>query len=439
MKKMFIVVRSKLYFIPGMFVIVFSILAILFYYLDFHMQEVMVSKLPAFLLTSRETGSVILSTVTGSLMTMVTIAFSIMMVVLTIYGSQLSPRTLQDFLEQKATLRILGFFMGALVFSVLTLYTIKPGQYDTLIVSPLIGVFLLMIAVVIFAYFIHYISKSVQVSLYIQKLVKETADKIEKKEMPADWFSEVKKGNKEEYADILQNDFYEVKSMSSGFIQLYDEQKLFELAKEENIIICCEKMVGEHVLEDQPLALIMEFGNVENIEGVADKIREMIYIGDETNLYEDIGAGAKKLVEIAVRALSPGINDPATAVFCIEQLGFLLHKVAKGLEIKAYLDEGHHVRLLVEGLSLERLLYSNFYQIKHYGMKDLMILDAILGALITISEGSNMSVKRQVWRFGSYLHEQSNIQGLPEIEQGYIRERIYQLAKATNQKNIIGS
>lgn len=92
------------------------------------------------LYTSRTMGSIILSTILGSLLTMLTITFSIMMVVLTIYGNQLSPRSLQDFLEKRLTLRILSYFIGALIFTIISLFAVKSGQFGSYLISPAISI-----------------------------------------------------------------------------------------------------------------------------------------------------------------------------------------------------------------------------------------------------------------------------------------------------------
>ncbi len=119
-KKLFVAVRGKLYFVPGLFALCFTVLAVVFIYLEVSMHDVLARSLPVFLFTSRGDGVSILSMAAGSLVAMMTFTFSIMMVVLTLYGSQLSPRTLQDFLEKRITLRILGFFIGALVFTAIS-------------------------------------------------------------------------------------------------------------------------------------------------------------------------------------------------------------------------------------------------------------------------------------------------------------------------------
>ncbi len=439
-KKFLFSMRTKLYFIPGLYALFFIVMACAFIYLDYFAGLAVTSSTPMFFYTSRSLGGTILSTVVGSLLTMLTITFSIMMVVLTIYSSQLSPRTLQDFLEKKTTMRILGFFIGALIFSIISLFAVKSERLNTYVLSPAASILLLILAVILFAYFIHYIAKSVQVSLYIQNLVKETAVRIENYLKEIDDNPDIISGSLTEYSSILESKAREVAANQSGFIQYYDEKRLFSFALEHNVVLSCVNSVGQHVLAGDPLLQIYHYNQMTLTEKTAtpEELEELllgfVYIGDETNLYEDVGAGTKKLVEIAVRALSPGINDPYTAVFCVEQLGFLLQKAAKGLEAKVYMDSEQNVRLIVQGITFDRVLFQHFNQIAHYGLKDITIIDAILGALIMICKNNGSFIKDQVWRYSGYLTKKLNLTEYPEYEKKYIRERYYQLSKASGQQ-----
>lgn len=429
-KKLFLNLRTKLYFLPVVFSIFSILLAALVIYLDYNANAA-VTILPLY--TSRDMGRVILSTVVGCLMTMLTITFSIMMVVLTIYGNQLSPRSLQDFLEKRVTLRILGYFIGALIFSIIALFAVKSEQYASYVLSPAISVLLLIIAVILFAYFIHFISKSIQLTLYIQSLVKKSEAIIDNYQRTISENPEIKTCELDDYKSLLSSDAVEIAAPHSGFIQFYDEKKLLAFAKENELVISCINMVGAHVLADEPLMKLYNCQRPENKAEFEEQLLEMVLIGDETNLYEDVGAGTKKLVEIAVRALSPGINDPGTAVFCIEQLGFLLQKVAKSLEAKVYLD-GKEPRLIVQGITFDRLLFQHFYQITHYGKTDIMIIDALLGALILVCKDNSRGVREQVWAYSRYLMRKIRVLDYVEYEKKYIRERYYQLSKASGQK-----
>jgi uncharacterized membrane protein len=160
----------------------------------------------------------------------------------------------------------------------------------------------------------------------------------------------------------------------------------------------------------------------------------MIKVGEEPNLDGDIFNKTGKLVDIALRALSPGINDPATAVFCIDKIGFILKKAIVNSEAKVYREESTDIRVILEGLTFKRMLFDHFYQIKHYGISDLKVYLAILSALNKISQNGTYYIKRQIWEFAKYLLEETHPEDYPVFEKTHLYERFYQLAKTTGEK-----
>ena len=110
MKKFLIAFRSKYYLVPTVYAVLFTILAGVFIKIDYYSNAL--DKLPSFMLMHSASGSNVLIIIISGLVAFVTVAYTIIMIVLTIYGNQFSPRTLQNFLENKATKRIMGYFMS---------------------------------------------------------------------------------------------------------------------------------------------------------------------------------------------------------------------------------------------------------------------------------------------------------------------------------------
>ncbi len=169
-------------------------------------------------------------------------------------------------------------------------------------------------------------------------------------------------------------------------------------------------------------------------EELQERIIESVYVGNEPDLYKDISTGTRRLLDVALKALSPGINDPSTAILCIEKIGYLLFEISKGLEANVYLDEEKSIRVIIRSISFNRLLYNHFYQIKHYCMNDLFVLEAVLSALTRIASDSTQSIKTQVWEFVKYLIADIHLQRYHEMEQRILSERIYQLSRVVNVK-----
>ena len=443
-KRMMIYLRTKLYFIPGIYTVVFVLAAFVIKWVDQTQSLFLNNYLPKILLVEASRGNDIFAMASGSLLSMLTITFSTMMVVLTIYGGQLSPRTLQDFLEKRLTQRILGYFMGTFAFSAVSFFLIRDREDHGQLLAPFIGIILLIIAVGVFAHLIHFVAKSVQVSLYVQSLVKEISELIDKKQKQVQENPQISNEPFEEFEDILEQEAHEIQCNHSGFIQLYQEEKLYAIAKKYGIVIHCERRIGEHILEDDILIKVYNYDSSmdkevkedEEEEPLTAKIIKNVVIGDEINLYDDIGNRSRKLVEIAVRALSPGINDPGTAVFCIEKIGFVLHKIAMAFDAKVYIDDEKEVRLIVQKTVFRRLLYDHFYQINLYGNNDFFVFDAVVRALTTISKDSNDQIRSEVAEFAKYLIHDLEVDEIAPIEKEIMQERWYQLAIATRDSSL---
>jgi len=365
----------------------------------------------------------------GSLLTIVTITFSTMMVVLTIYGAQFSPRTLQDFLSKRVTLEILGYFIGNLMYAILGYFFLMNNPTTIYFLSPVIGILLFLGSVALFAYFIHYVSKSVQINLYIQTLVKDTVNKIETREQEIEDDEQVTYKSKEELADLFAGEPQIIRAATSGYIQHYNQSKLFQFAKENKLLIRTTKGVGEHVFEEENLLEI--YGGKSLKEDHKKKMQDMVLIDDEINLYKDIGAGSKKLVEIALRALSPGVNDPETASFCIEQIGYLLDKITNLLQPIVYI-EGEDIYLVSQKEHFTRILYDHFSQIKQYGFKDISIVRSSLSALLRIAKNASFVQGDDLWNFTKYLINDLKMKDMHSYDYEYIISKLYAIARLTN-------
>ncbi|QOR34925.1 DUF2254 domain-containing protein [Clostridium sp. 'deep sea'] len=428
-------IKKKIYYIPVMYSIFSLLFSFIISYIDYVFIQQVTIEFPVFFVTGIELGRTIFSTLIGALLTMITITFSTMLVVLTLYGSQLSPRAMQDFLEKKSTLQTLGYFSGVFIFSIVSLFFMKSSQVGALVLSPAIGVVAAVFCIFVFIYFINDVSKSIQVNLFIQALVDENLALIERKFEINEADNGITSVQPAGFEETIKTDPIAIESPASGFIQLYYEQRLFEFAKEKNVIINCEKKIGEHVLEGTVLISIYnaDANFTANLDANVEYLLKSILIGDETNKYDDVELGLKKMVEIGVRALSPGVNDPSTAIYCIKNLGYLLGRIGERLDNKFYLNEEEQAILIVENTPFVKLLYQSFYQIRLYGASDLFVNIAIIEALTTIAKGNSKAIKNQIWEFGTYVIQSLDSTKLMDLDIDHLNDKIYQLALETNR------
>lgn len=432
MSKLFVKLNKKIYFIPIIYGFISVIIALIVGAIDRSIGLEPV--IPSWLLTDISLGRSIFTTLIGAILTMITVTFSTMLVVLTLYSSEMSPRSMQDFLEQKFISHILGLMTAVFLFSIISLFGMKDYKIGKLVLAPFLGVVLSIVTIISFIYFIHKVSQYMRVNIYIQLLTEDNLKLINEKYLINIRDNGITNVVPKNFEESLQDEPIQVKSKKSGFIQLYDEKKLWGFALDNNVLIVCENAIGEFVLEDNVIFSIHVKEELEeDFESIKSELHEHILIGDDSNKNADIEAGLRKLAEIGVKALSPGINDPNTAYYCIESLGFLLSKMGMQFDRQFFLDNEDNAVLVVENTAFVDLLYKSFYQLRLYGSEDYLIIGAILNALARIAEANNYQVKVRVWRFAKYVLEHLSPDTMKSLDISYLNRMITMLATQTNQ------
>ncbi|MFW6389885.1 MAG: DUF2254 domain-containing protein, partial [Halanaerobiales bacterium] len=348
-------ITNKLYFIPGYYAVMAVALSIIVILLDNQYAYWLQQFIPQYLFTSVDLAETILSTLAGSLFGMVTVSFSTIMVVLTMYSSQFSPRTLQDFLKSKTTLKVLGVFTGGFIYSILTLLFLRDNKSGKVVFSADMGVIIAIICLAYFIYFIHHVANSVQVNILIEKLRDEVIAIVDRIERRTNENEQIRNDAPVGIDKLASQDGKVVYANKNGYIEYIYDLQLTKLANDKDIIIRAEKMIGDYVTENSKVFTVYNHQN--EIED-ADKYMKNVIIDSERSKKHDIEFGMLKLTEVALRAISPGINDPNTAIFCINQLGWVLSRIAvSNIENTYYYNQEDEIRFILEDITFEQLLY----------------------------------------------------------------------------------
>jgi uncharacterized membrane protein len=238
---------------------------------------------------------------------------------------------------------------------------------------------------------------------------------------------------------LTNREAYQIKPQKSGYIQKIYDLELTKLADEQDLIIRAEKMIGDYVTENTVIFKVWQLYPAadfkEDFTDISEKILTNLVINNERSKKNDIEFGLLKLTEVALRAISPGINDPNTAIFCINQLGWVLSRIAvANLENTYYYNDKDELCFILEDISFWDLLYKTFYQLSHYGNQDVSVAGSILDALVIIAEGSPQSVKEQVWHFSHYILGGFSKEVLEQEDKKFLNHKIYRLARETGHK-----
>ncbi|GGF96293.1 DUF2254 domain-containing protein [Paenibacillus abyssi] len=421
-------IRETIWLTPAVYCLLSFMLAIGVILADTHYAEYTKELVPSFLLVKIGLGQMILGVIAGSLLTMITITFSTIMVVLTTYSSQFSPRTLPNFITNRITMQVLGIFMGGFVYSIFSLLFMREG-YSQDVISATVGVVVAFICLSFFAYFIHHVATSIQVSNLIEELAEDAIQTMNKSERTAS--ADCTADITFEKPDLKVNSLLmtHARSRSIGYIQYIDYSKMVAAAEQHDLVIEMNQPIGAFVTPSKPLLTIYHNNDEVNLD-----TDSFIQVGRERTTLQDVEFGLQKIVEITLRAISPGINDPNTAVACILRLGTILAKVCK--EDGSYLiyrNKKGRVRLIGRHHSVEQLLYSTFYQICHYGRKDISILLAVYDAIILVAEENADNIRQKVLAFSQYVEKAFDQSVLQALDFERIVEKKRQLMATASQ------
>ncbi|MBT2636757.1 DUF2254 domain-containing protein [Bacillus sp. ISL-39] len=424
-------VKNKIWVVPALYTLAGFILAAVSIQLDIHFFNEWHNTILKHFLVDVSLAQIVLSTIAGSLLTMTTITFSIIMVVLTTYSSQFSPRTLQTFITDSVTKRVMGVFIGGFVYSIGTLLFMKNDLVENKTFSPSIGTLVAVVCLAFFAYFIHYVATSIQVNKLIEKIAADLSEtiasglnKIEETDRLSLCTSTPQKG--EHYTDCLN-----LTADIFGYIQLIQGDELADWARENNSFIEVTKPVGSYISRSSVIMKIYYNG-----QKPPRYLKQKISVGNNRTTMQDVGFGLQKLAEIGLRAISPGVNDPNTAIECIQHMGSSLKEAAKldGCYLNYKNDENQTI-VSIPQRPFEELLRLSFYQIIHHGKDDISVVLAIYDSLIEIAEENTYSIRKKVKDFSEYVMEKADVDSFPELDKALLdkkKQRVDKLLKPVN-------
>lgn len=418
-----LVLRSYFWFTPALYGVISILFAILTSLLDHY---VMFSILTVDLTLAQT----LLSTITSSLLTMTTISFSTIMVVLTTYLSQFSPRTMQDFLTDASTQRILGVFIGGFLYSLVLLLLLKGDSADTLYISPVLAVIYSVVCVGYFVFFVHHVGRWIQVSNLIHHITNKTIISINKNynDQSVDTGDEPWKDWESEEIKLVEPIY--IFAPKAGYLLVIELEKLINQSKNDDSIVKIEVGLGDYI--DEGTTVLSLWGKRDHLD--INHYLSFFHVGEERSTMQDIDFGLTKLVEITLRALSPGTNDPNTAISGIRALAKILTVLAgKNLHRSFYNDDLNNLRVINKQRHFQDYLYKCYYQIRHYGIDDVSVVAAMIDSLQVIAAQNGTKTKKLIWEFSLYIQQGIKRETLLELDRDYLNEKIEQLSIQTKQ------
>ncbi|HSZ42981.1 MAG TPA: DUF2254 domain-containing protein [Trebonia sp.] len=320
----------------------------------------------------------ILSSLAAAIITVVGVVFSIMMVVLTLASTQFGPRMIRTFIRDRGTQLTLGTFVATFFYAMLTLISI--GATFVPHVSVTVALSLTAIDLGILIYFIHHTATAIQLPAVIASIASDLATAIDDEATaPAGAAAPVSGPSPDILGVRLDREGRVVTAADSGYLRFVRHATLVRIAAESDAVIRLHHRPGHFLTQGHPMATVWPPAVAETIEA---RLNNVHLTGPMRTLSQDIAFGIDQLVEIAIRALSPAVNDTFTALTCIDWLGDSLCKIAVNWCPEAYhRDVMGEIRLITVPVSYERLVQRSFEKVRQAagGMPAVLIrqLDAL--------------------------------------------------------------
>lgn len=419
--------RTSFWFVPSFMVITSILLAVCVVYIDAIYIDSTELILPLVYQMDIDAMRSLLGTIAGAMITVTSIAFSITIVALTLASSQFGPRLLRNFMMDTGTQVVLGSFISNFMFCILAFcaisfqqpYAFKPG------LTIIIALIMTFLSVVVLIYFIHHVAKSIQADVVINDVYRELNFGIEHL-FPSDY----KNNNSAVSIDSIGADFtalaYQVKVLAkcSGYVQTTDHEEILAIATKSDAVIECKFGPGDYVVQGSLIAIVYSDNTVD--EKVIKQISDRILLGACRTPVQDPEFAIHQLVEIALRALSPGINDPYSAITCVDKL----NSVLCGLTVRVFPSKQHFdqqgiLRLVCKVLTFKDVATAAFEQIRQQANNNVAVTIRLLSSLHDLMGFANTDEQKEfVIIQTKIIKEQQSKRSLSEADLNVINEKV---------------
>lgn len=333
-----------------------------------------------------------LTAIAGSMITVAGVVFSVTIVALSLAASQYSPRVLRTFSSDRPTQLVLGVFVAIFVYCLVVLRTIRGGDTSSFVPSLAVlgGLVLALVGTGFLIFFIHHMAESIQPSSILSRVGAATLTAIDAL-FPEDLGSPA-----DELVAAAEPDgpWGPVPAPTTGYVVNVSNSGLLAFAEQCGRVVRMEVGIGDFVIEGRPLAWLSGDGAVTRAEATA--LARNYSFDRQRTLEQDTAYGLQQIVDIASKALSPGINDASTAVLCVDRLTQLLLRIAMR-QIETPLRESHgELRIVARGPTFRSLVEIAYGVVRADARGNAVVLARLLWSLEQVGAVTTSPARREV-------------------------------------------
>jgi len=390
--------RSSYWFVPALLVVMAVALAFVTIALSSSLRWQAWEPLQWIYSGGPEGARTILSTIAASMITVAGVVFSITIVALTLASSQFGPRLLVNFMRDTTNQVVLGIFIATFIYCLLVLRTVlsTPGHVFVPYLSVAFALALALVNVGVLIFFIHHVSNSIRaenviaavsedLNAAVERLIRNRANEV------------VPPPGAASLPENFDQQSCLVNAARSGYLQAIDVDTLVHRATEHDLILHVKIGPGDFVVEGS--CLLSAWPSEHITEELHASLTSHFILGGARTSEQDIEFSIHQLVEVALRALSPGINDPHTAMNCIDWLGASLCRLADKYDPSPYrFDEEGRLRVILKPVTFAGLTNAAFDQIRQYGRTSVAVTLHLLETITIVTEHTRQPDMRQALR-----------------------------------------
>lgn len=382
-------VRNSYWFLPTLLAICSVLLSIVTLEIDRRLVEADITWRTGFYTGSAEGARSVLATIASSMIGIAGVVFSITTVTLTLASNRFGPRILRNFVSDTGNQIVLGTFTSTFLYCLLVLRQVHgsddDGAYDSFIpqVSMFVAVVFAIASLGVLIYFIHHVAASIQTSNVVAAIGHEFRRGINDL-FPEDVGEPTDDDDGDQLRLQLPNRFLDESAgmavRTGGYLRRIEANELLSIATDKDLVIQVERTAGMFVSDGDIIFRVWPGPRLT--EDLRNTLQGIYVVGQQRTPVQDASYSLGQLVEIAVMALSPGINDPFTAIMCIDWLADGLRMFARRKIPSPYrADEQGKLRVIAQPATFPRLLSEAFDQIRHNGRTHPTVMARLLEVL----------------------------------------------------------
>jgi uncharacterized membrane protein len=358
----------------------------------------------------------VLSVVAGSMVTIASVTFSITVVALQLASSQFGPRLLRNFMRDRGNQVAMGTFIATFTYCLLVLRTVNGVEEQVFVphLAVTLGLVLSLASLGVLIYFIHHAAESIQAENVIAAVSHDLDVAMDRlyPEQTGEAHEDAHSAKEPSLPEKFHADERTVRSPRSDYLQAIDIDRLMSIATKGDLVISIRTRPGKFVTAGCDLFAIWPSDRID--DEVQEQVLGAFFFGHRRTLIQDVEFAIDQLVEIAVRALSPGVNDPFTAINCVDRLGAALCRLAhRKFPSRCRVDDDGRLRMITDRSTPAGIVNASFNQIRQAARTDTAVTIRLLEAILAIAQQTSNPDFTSALRRQAELIRQGSETGLP--------------------------